>query len=122
MRLALIALAGAAGALARYGVSLAVGPPGTGGFPWATFAINVAGSFALGAVLAVAPGRWQPDVAAAVGVGFLGAFTTFSTFSNETVTLLRDGRAAMAALYVAASVGVGLLAAAAGYAGGRALS
>ena len=118
MRLVLIALAGAAGALTRYGVGNAVG---VRTFPWATLAINVVGSFLLGLLLQAAPGRLDDDVRVALGVGFLGAFTTFSTFSYETVTMLRDGRAGAAALYVATSVVVGVAAAALGFRVGAAL-
>ena len=112
MRLLLLATAGAAGALARYGVGNAVG---VRTFPWATLGINVVGSFLLGVLLQAAPGRLDDDVRVALGVGFLGAFTTFSTFSYETVAMVRDGRAATAALYVVASIVVGVGAAAVGY-------
>ena len=112
MRVALIAVAGAAGALARYGVGTAVG---VRTFPWGTLGINVAGSFLLGLLLQAGPGRIDDDVRVALAVGFLGAFTTFSTFSYETIALLRDGRAAAAALYVGASVIAGVGAAAIGY-------
>jgi CrcB protein len=119
IRVALIAAAGALGALARYGVGVVAGTATGTSFPWTTFAINLAGSFALGLLVAAAPGRWPADVTVAVGVGFLGAFTTFSTFSNETVTLLRGGHVAVAATYVLASMVVGIAAAAAGYGLGR---
>jgi len=114
VRFALVAVAGALGALSRYGIGLAVGPRS---FPWATFGINVSGSFALGAVLTVAAKRgWSPDMVAAVGVGFLGAYTTFSTFTWEAFTLGRGNGLAIAALYLGASVVAGLLAASLGYA------
>ena len=108
----MIAIAGAAGASARYGVGNAVG---VRTFPWATLGINVVGSFLLGLLLQAAPGRLDDDVRVALGVGFLGAFTTFSTFGYETVAMLREGRTSTAALYVAASVVLGIGAAAAGY-------
>lgn len=108
----MLAVAGAAGALARYGVGNAVG---VRSFPWATLGINVVGSFLLGVLLQGAPGRLDDDVRVALGIGFLGAFTTFSTFGYETVAMLRDGRAAAAGLYVAASIVLGIGAAALGY-------
>ena len=108
----MIAVAGAAGALARYGIGNAVG---VRTFPWATLAINVVGSFLLGLLLQAATGRLDDDLRVALAVGFLGAFTTFSTFGYETVAMLRDGRAAAAALYVVASVVVGVGAAAVGW-------
>jgi CrcB protein len=112
MRALLIAVAGAAGALARYSIGLAVG---VRQFPWTTLGINLLGSFLLGVLLHRPPGRLSDDVRIALGTGFLGAFTTFSTFSNETVAMLRDGRASLALVYVSASIVGGLLAAAAGY-------
>ena len=118
MRIVLIAVAGAAGALTRYGVGSAVG---VRTFPWSTLAINVVGSFLLGFLLQAAPGRLSDDVRVALGVGFLGAFTTFSTFSYETVTMLRDGRAGAAAAYVLASLLLGVGAAAAGWVAGASL-
>ena len=110
VRVGLVCFAGALGVLARYGVGLAVG---TRSFPWSTLAINLVGSFLLGLVLGA--DRFSPDVRVAVTVGFLGAFTTFSTFAFEATDLVRDGRAPAAAAYVAASVVIGLGAAWAGY-------
>lgn len=114
MKAALIAIAGAAGALARYGIGSAVGPRD---FPWATLGINIAGSFALGYLLRAGDLRGWSDLATlSLGVGFLGAFTTFSTFSVETQSMVRDGRGAAAALYVGASLLAGVVMAGAGYA------
>jgi CrcB protein len=99
-------------------------PPG--GFPWATFWTNVSGSFVLGLLLVLLVGRFVTErfptareVRAAAGTGFLGAYTTFSTFSVETDVLLKDGHAAVAACYVVASLAVGLTAAWAGIRLGR---
>lgn len=87
--------------------------------PAATLSVNVAGSFALGLLVAWGATRLSPEVLSALAVGFLGAFTTFSTFTFDAVTLGRDGRAGVAVVYVLASVGLGLLAAAAGHEAGR---
>lgn len=115
----LIAIAGAAGALSRYGIGHAVGGRS---FPWATLGINLTGSFALGLVLHVAQLRdWPQDVTLPLAVGFLGAFTTFSTFSVEAFDLLRTDRAGEAAVYVALSLVGGVAAAAVGYAAARSL-
>ena len=105
-----VACAGALGALCRYAISLAVGPLG---FPWATLGVNVSGSFLLGLLYAVAP---VPDgmLKVAVGTGFLGAFTTFSTFSVETVGLIRGDRPVLAVVYATLSVVLGIVAASAG--------
>ena len=111
LRIGLVGFAGALGALARYGIGSAIG---VGTFPWSTLLINVAGSALLGYVLHD-PTRWSTNVTTAIATGFLGAFTTFSTFSFEATALVRSGRASTAALYVVASVAFGLLAASAGY-------
>jgi fluoride exporter len=120
MQVVLVAVAGALGTLSRYGLGRAVG---TTDFPWTTLAINLAGSFALGVVVkgAVEHG-WSTTTTATIGTGFLGGFTTFSAFSVETHTLLRDGRTGAAAFYVGLSVVGGIAAAALGYAAARAWS
>lgn len=107
-----VALAGAAGALCRYGIGLVAGPQL---FPWPTLGINVAGCFALAYLLQHGTGRWAVDFQTAAAVGFLGAFTTFSTFGYETLVLLREGRAGRALAYVAASMAGGIGAAALGW-------
>jgi CrcB protein len=113
----LLAVAGALGALARYGVGTAVGPRS---FPWATLGINLVGSFLLGVVVKVGVDRgWPGSTTLPLGAGFLGAFTTFSTFSVETHALLRDDRLAAAGAYVGASVVGGVLAATLGYLAAR---
>ena len=115
MAVLLIAVAGAAGVLARYGVGQLT--PSM----WATFGVNVAGSFALGLLVHVAR-DWPSESRDALGVGFLGGFTTFSTFTVQAVLETDGGRAGIAALYVGASVAVGLAAATAGYLAGRAIA
>ena len=111
----LVALAGAAGVLARYGISSAFHGDV---LPWATVAINVAGSFALGVLVVV--DWWTPEARTALGVGFLGGFTTFSTFSVQAVLDVDGGAAGRAVVYVIASVVLGIAAAAAGFAMARA--
>src|SRR3954471_10687924 len=94
-----IAAGGALGAPARYGVAtlIHVAP---GSFPWATFWINVSGAFALGMLLMAASGRVRmtPRVVPFAATGFLGAYTTFSTFSVESDLLVKDGHIAVALL------------------------
>ena len=121
--LAAIAAGGALGAPARYGVAQLV-HAGAGSFPWATFWINVSGSFALGLVLVVLVARFPPStfLRPFVATGFLGAYTTYSTFAVETVLLAKDGAAGMACAYTAASLVVGLGAAAGGIVLGRRLA
>jgi CrcB protein len=102
--LLLVALGGAAGAVARFLVSLAAMAALGAAFPWGTLAVNVAGSAAIG----VAAGAGLEGPARLLLVtGFLGGFTTFSAFSLETGTLFARS-APLAVLYVAASVALGL--------------
>ena len=105
-----LALGGALGTAARYGVGQVFhAAPGT--FPWPTFWTNLSGSFALGLILAVALQRFPPRryLRPFVAVGFIGAYTTYSTFAVETVLLVRDGHAALALAYAAASLFAGLV-------------
>ena len=105
-----LAWGGVFGALCRYAISLAI-PTETGQFPWSTFLINLSGSAVLGFVLILLieqfpRGRLARPV---IGTGFIGAYTTFSTFEVDTVELIRDGHVAGALTYLLASVGGGLL-------------
>ena len=107
--LAAIGLGGALGAPARYGLAQAVAStPGT--FPWGTFWINVSGSFALGFFLVLVRDRFPPTryLRPFVATGFLGAYTTYSTFAVECVLLTRNGHWAIALAYAAASIAAGL--------------
>jgi CrcB protein len=110
-----IAAGGALGSPARYAVSRIV-PTATNGFPWSTFVINVSGSLVLGALLILVIERWPPTryVRPFAAIGFLGAYTTFSTFMVEADVLTKDGHGDGAALYVAASLVTGLVAVYAG--------
>jgi fluoride exporter len=120
MKTVLVGAAGAVGALARYGIGVAVG---VRVFPWATLGINVVGAFLLGLVLTVTNERGMSHlVSVPLAVGFLGAFTTWSTFSWETFAMLRTGQEAKAVVYVLASLVVSLLATLAGYRAGQALA
>lgn len=118
-----IAIGGALGALARYGVGALVTTRTGAGFPWGTFVVNVSGAFVLGLLFALFAQRTHlpPWLIASVTVGFLGAYTTFSTFALESLLLAEDGRLLAASMNVAASVAAGLLAVIAGVLAGRAL-
>lgn len=117
MSTVLVAVAGAFGAVLRYRIGLAVG---VRTFPWATLGINISGSFLLAFVLTgPAMSRWSTLTSTAIAVGFLGAYTTFSTFGYETFTLMRAERTAEAAGYVALSLLGGLAATGLGYLAGR---
>ena len=111
----LVGLAGFAGVLARYLIST---PFHGTALPWATVGINVAGSFLLG--ILVSGHGFGEDFKTVAGVGFLGGFTTFSTFSVQAFLDFEAGEPARAVAYIAASVLLGLAAAAGGYYLGRA--
>jgi CrcB protein len=110
-----VAVGGLLGVLARFGIGRLTLHHES--LLWSTVAINVAGSFLLG--LLVAEHWFDRDIREGLGVGFLGGFTTFSTFSVQAVLEVEAGEPARAAVYVLASVLGGLAAATAGYALGR---
>jgi CrcB protein len=120
---AAIAIAGALGALARYGLEGFVSRRAPGAFPWGTFVVNISGAFALGFLFTVL--TEQLTVAAwlrgAVTIGFLGAYTTFSTLSFETYRLTEDGAIGIAAANALGSLGAGLAAIYVGVVAGRVL-
>ncbi len=93
-KLLLIALAGAFGAMARYGLSGLVLRVTGAGFPYGTLAVNVVGCFLFGLVWALAAERMMvsPEARTVILVGFLGSFTTFSTFVFESHWLIADAR------------------------------
>ncbi len=117
-RLLMVCVGGFLGTGARYGLNGWVAHRFGETFPWGTFVVNVLGSFAVG-VLYFACGPDSPFIVSAttrqfVLAGILGGFTTFSSFSIQTLNLMRDGELAAGAGYAAGSVILGLLAAFAG--------
>jgi len=118
-----IAIGGAFGAVSRYGVTLGAARLGATGFPYATLTVNVTGSFLIGLFVAWLGGRTEinPALRPLIQVGFLGALTTFSTFSLDALILIEQGRFTQAGLYIAASVLVCLAACFIGLLAGRSL-
>ena len=117
-QVALVAVGGAIGAILRYGAGNVIE---TGDLPVSTFLVNVVGSFALGvlAILAINQG-YSDDILLFFGTGLLGSFTTMSTFSVETVTLLKNDNATLALAYAILSFVSCILSAFLGYQlGGR---
>lgn len=108
----IIGLGGFLGATVRYAVSLWIGQRWGRTFPLGTFFINVSGSFLIALVMSLATERMMinPQWRLFLAVGFLGAYTTFSTFEYETGSLLRDGEWMVAMLNVIMSVVAGFLA------------
>lgn len=118
----LVALGGALGSVARYGVNVwtmrAFGP----GFPWGTLTVNIVGGLVMGLIASLlAPRGGSNELRVFLMTGVLGGFTTFSAFSLDAVTLWERGEVGAAAAYVTASVVLSLGALFAGLALGRAL-
>jgi CrcB protein len=110
-----ISIGAVLGANTRYLLGGWIGEQVSSSFPWGTFVINVTGSLAIGLVLGLAADRvmpwwWRPGFA----IGFLGAYTTFSTFSYETLNLLQEGSYVAAAANMVGSVAIALIAVFAG--------
>src|ERR1043165_3469523 len=106
-----VGIGGAAGSMARYGVSLLVSRVVSSPFPWATFLINVVGCLLIGLLFGLS-GRslWlQAGGMLLLASGFCGGFTTFSTFALENINLLQKGQSMVGLLYTAASLVIGLL-------------
>lgn len=111
-----VAVGGVVGTLARFGVARWVYGWAGVAFPWGTLLVNLAGSFVLGLVVRGSElSTLSPELRGAIVIGFCGAFTTFSTFTYETVALMHEGAWVRAALYVVGSVGLGLVAIALGF-------
>jgi CrcB protein len=110
MRVILVGVAGFFGAISRYWLSGLISRLTGGAFPWGTFVINISGCFVIGFLTVLLTNKVLPHPAmrTAILVGFIGAYTTFSTFSYETLQLARGGAVLLAAVNVAASVVVGL--------------
>ena len=111
MKLFLVALFGAMGTLARYGLQGVVQIRMGSMFPYGTLLINLTGCFLLGLIGQLTLNRMlvSSDVRVAIAVGFFGGYTTFSSFGWETAKMLEDGEWGRAAAYVGASVFAGLL-------------
>jgi len=111
-----VAIGGALGAMGRYAVTLYTFPILANRFPLATLSVNILGSLLIGIcyVLIIEKGVIDPEYRNLLMAGFLGAFTTFSTFALDAVTLWQNGHGQLAAIYVAVSVAACIVAVAAG--------
>lgn len=122
VRLVSVAVGGAVGAVARYAISSAIVTVVRTGYPWGTFLVNAVGCFLIGLLMAGATRLHQPDLQAMLITGFLGALTTFSTFSLEAILLFEARSYLSASLYVVLSLVVGIAAVLAGGGLARALA
>ncbi len=111
-----VALGGAVGSLARYGLDRLIERRSFAVFPWSTFTINVTGCLLIGAVVAALVDRHHTPAWLRLGLvmGVLGGYTTFSTFAQETLDLVEEGRLDVASLYALGSLTAGVLAVLAG--------
>lgn len=118
-----VAVASAAGGLSRYGLGRLIAESSSSAFPWETFAINISGSFTIGLLYALfEETAISPTLRAAILIGFLGSYTTFSTLSLESFRLLEDGAYGLAFANLAGSIAAGLFAVYAGIVLARALT
>jgi CrcB protein len=109
----LVAVGGALGSVARYGVGVLIGTAWKSSFPLGTLLINIIGSLVMGLFigwLVRTTPAWQADARLFVAVGVLGGFTTFSSFSLDAISMLERGEVGPAGLYVLVSVLVGIAA------------
>lgn len=119
----LIAVGGAAGAVSRYAVDTWVAERYGAAFPFGTLLINISGSFVLGLLFALAMERGvlSPEIRPPLIIGFLGAYTTFSTWMLQSWALVEQGALISAGMNIVGSVVLGLIAVVAGLAVGRAI-
>jgi CrcB protein len=118
-----VAIGGAVGASSRYGLDRLIERRSFAVFPWSTFTINVSGCFLIGLVIAALVDRHEAPAWVRVGlvVGVLGGYTTFSTFAQESLDLLRADDVTVALLYSLGSLVCGVLAVLGGTVLGRTL-
>lgn len=124
MPLVLIALGGAAGATSRYLVDTWISQRAGGAFPWGTFIVNVSGSLVLGLLfaLAIERGVLPASIRGPVLIGFIGAYTTFSTLMLESWRLMEDGAVVLGLVNLVGSSMLGIVALVGGLMIGRALT
>ena len=123
MSLLLVGLGGFAGAISRYLVDGLVSDRTGGGFPWGTLVVNATGSFLLGLLFAMTAERaiLPAEIRGPVMIGFIGAYTTFSTYMLESWILIEGGSYLPALANIGGSIVIGLVAVAAGLIIGRAI-
>ncbi|NQV47968.1 MAG: fluoride efflux transporter CrcB [Rhodospirillaceae bacterium] len=105
-----VAMGGAFGAVGRYLMMSGIGHFLHAGFPYATLAVNVIGSFALGSLIEVMGLVWSPsqEMRSFIVIGVIGAFTTFSTFSLDVFYLIERGQMMSAGIYIVLSVALSI--------------
>jgi fluoride exporter len=119
----MVGVGGCLGSILRFWLGSYIGGRLGSRFPYGTFVINVTGSFLIGLVLTVLAERtqWSPNWRYLIPIGFIGGYTTFSTFEYETLRLFQDGQMVTAMLNVVMSVIVGFAGVWAGMVAGRSM-
>jgi CrcB protein len=119
----MVGIGGCLGSILRFWLGSYIGGKMGIRFPYGTLVINITGSFLIGLVFAVLTARadWSPNWRYLIPVGFIGGYTTFSSFEYETLRSIQDGQVGLGVLYVALSVVVGFVAVWGGVIAGRAI-
>jgi CrcB protein len=119
----MVGIGGGLGSILRFWLGSYIGSKMGTRFPYGTFVINITGSFLIGLVFAFLTARtqWSPNWRYLIPIGFIGGYTTFSSFEFETLRTMQDGQIGLGLFYVAASVVVGFVAVWGGMVAGRAM-
>ncbi len=120
----LVGVGGCLGSILRFWLGSYIGSKMGTRFPYGTFVINITGSFLIGLVFAflTVKTQWSPNWRYLIPIGFIGGYTTFSSFEYETLRSIQDGQIGLGLLYVATSVVIGFVAVWGGMIAGRAIS
>jgi fluoride exporter len=120
----MVGIGGCLGSILRFWVGSYIGSRMGSRFPYGTLVVNITGSFLVGLVFALltAKTQWSPNWRYLIPIGFIGGYTTFSSFEYETLRTMQDGQVGLGLLYVATSVIVGFIAVWGGMVAGRAIS
>ena len=123
LKYVLVGIGGCLGSVLRFWLGSYIGGKMGTRFPYGTFVINITGSFLIGLVFALLTARtqWSPNWRYLIPIGFIGGYTTFSSFEFETLRTIQDGQGGLGLLYVAVSVIVGFFAVWGGVIAGRAI-
>jgi CrcB protein len=123
LKYVLVGVGGCLGSILRFWLGSYIGSRMGTRFPYGTLVINITGSFLIGLVFALMTARtsWSPNWRYLIPIGFIGGYTTFSSFEYETLRTIQDGQIGLGFLYVAVSVIVGFVAVWGGVMTGRAI-
>lgn len=121
LKYVMVGIGGCLGSILRFWLGSYIGDKMGARFPYATFTINVTGSFLIGFVFALltAKTQWSPSWRYLIPIGFIGGYTTFSSFEFETLRTIQDGQWGVGLLYVGLSVCLGFIAVWGGLIAGR---